>query len=407
VILPDEKSPFSIKNLQSEQFIVVYRRTGEEIIIEESNDTFAKIFGNGEKMRGKSVSEYPLLRNVSDIFRGLGRYQMGREINYLYEIGGAYWSVVAKADGPLLVVTGKRLDLPRFDQIPEILSLDFLRSTLSFTVLVEIREYQYLIHSFSREAAEYLELHEGQRVRSAIENRLSRIKDLEMLLDHIGKVGIVRLLEEVHFKQGPKKCLISILPIEHMQFAGIYILIHILDEQQFYQLHKTGNFLEEYYINSDVGIAIFEYDQQKVIRSNTLFEQVAGGGDGTNLKKIVTSGALQKARKTQLATFEEMAFRGNGMGQSYILSYIPVLGESKTMILLSRKNKVGQPLKELSSSLSEREREIVDMVIRGSKNAQIAKSLGIAEGTVKKTLHNVYGKLQVDSRVELIKRIYR
>jgi two-component system nitrate/nitrite response regulator NarP len=51
--------------------------------------------------------------------------------------------------------------------------------------------------------------------------------------------------------------------------------------------------------------------------------------------------------------------------------------------------------------LSPRERAMAFMAGQGFRNRQIATELGIAEGTVKVSLHRVYEKLGVSSRVEL------
>ena len=48
-----------------------------------------------------------------------------------------------------------------------------------------------------------------------------------------------------------------------------------------------------------------------------------------------------------------------------------------------------------------REREIVQRVVEGSRNKEIARQMQISEGTVKMHLHNVYAKLNVGSRTEL------
>ena len=53
-------------------------------------------------------------------------------------------------------------------------------------------------------------------------------------------------------------------------------------------------------------------------------------------------------------------------------------------------------------SFTGREREIVDLLMQGMTNRQIAHALGIAEGTVKKHLHHVFVKLGVRSRALLI-----
>ncbi|MBU0554437.1 MAG: response regulator transcription factor [Alphaproteobacteria bacterium] len=52
--------------------------------------------------------------------------------------------------------------------------------------------------------------------------------------------------------------------------------------------------------------------------------------------------------------------------------------------------------------LTSREIEIVEFVCRGQRNKEIADHFNLTEGTVKVHLHNVYRKLGVSSRAELI-----
>ncbi len=59
----------------------------------------------------------------------------------------------------------------------------------------------------------------------------------------------------------------------------------------------------------------------------------------------------------------------------------------------------------LFAVLSRREKDVVDLLLQGKSNKQIALSLGISERTVEFHLKNVYNKLQVASRVELIIRL--
>jgi DNA-binding NarL/FixJ family response regulator len=58
---------------------------------------------------------------------------------------------------------------------------------------------------------------------------------------------------------------------------------------------------------------------------------------------------------------------------------------------------------ELSGRLTTREREIVRMAAGGLRNRDIAERLFITEGTVKLHLHNIYQKLGVNGRPELIR----
>jgi DNA-binding NarL/FixJ family response regulator len=54
--------------------------------------------------------------------------------------------------------------------------------------------------------------------------------------------------------------------------------------------------------------------------------------------------------------------------------------------------------------LTDRELEVLVLAARGESNAGIARTLNLAEGTVKRHLHNIYGKLEVGSRGEALNR---
>jgi DNA-binding CsgD family transcriptional regulator len=55
--------------------------------------------------------------------------------------------------------------------------------------------------------------------------------------------------------------------------------------------------------------------------------------------------------------------------------------------------------------ITEREREIILKVIEGKSNAEIAEELFISLATVKTHLHNIYRKIDVDSRYDLLARL--
>jgi DNA-binding NarL/FixJ family response regulator len=58
--------------------------------------------------------------------------------------------------------------------------------------------------------------------------------------------------------------------------------------------------------------------------------------------------------------------------------------------------------RQVASVLTPREIEIVGMVARGLRNKEVGERLTISEGTVKIHLHNIYRKLELENRVELI-----
>ena len=56
----------------------------------------------------------------------------------------------------------------------------------------------------------------------------------------------------------------------------------------------------------------------------------------------------------------------------------------------------------LIEPLSERELQVLRHVAAGNSNQEIAQELVLAESTVKKHIHNIYGKLCVRSRTQAI-----
>lgn len=62
----------------------------------------------------------------------------------------------------------------------------------------------------------------------------------------------------------------------------------------------------------------------------------------------------------------------------------------------------GVPAVSAGDVLTPRELEIVRMVSQGLRNKAIGERLSISEGTVKVHLHNIYEKLGVDGRLELV-----
>jgi DNA-binding NarL/FixJ family response regulator len=61
-----------------------------------------------------------------------------------------------------------------------------------------------------------------------------------------------------------------------------------------------------------------------------------------------------------------------------------------------------RPLAALES-LTTREKEILDLLLNAYENKDISRHLGISEQTVKNHVHNLYEKLNVSNRIQLIK----
>jgi len=63
--------------------------------------------------------------------------------------------------------------------------------------------------------------------------------------------------------------------------------------------------------------------------------------------------------------------------------------------------------RNMAERLTARQREHVGLATKGLTNKQIARQLGVTEGTVKAHLHQVYQKLGVINRTALTMRMRR
>lgn len=72
---------------------------------------------------------------------------------------------------------------------------------------------------------------------------------------------------------------------------------------------------------------------------------------------------------------------------------------SRALELLLRRE---EGMQSLAVRLSDRETQVMTLCVEGLSNSDIAERLFVSEGTVKTHLHNVYKKLELGSRAELV-----
>ena len=80
-------------------------------------------------------------------------------------------------------------------------------------------------------------------------------------------------------------------------------------------------------------------------------------------------------------------------------------GETVVIIEPSRPQEVAW-LRASAYGLSERERAVVDLVVRGASTREISRALYISEYTVQEHLSNAFDKVGVRGRRALIKRLF-
>ncbi len=114
-----------------------------------------------------------------------------------------------------------------------------------------------------------------------------------------------------------------------------------------------------------------------------LFEAIKAGAIGYLLKNLKAQSLFERLRGTM---------RGEA-------ALSPLLA-TKVLEEFARQRHNEAHSKEEEDGLTEREREVLQQVISGASNKEIATTLYIAESTVKRHLHNILEKLHLENRVQ-------
>lgn|SRR5216683_529876 len=90
-----------------------------------------------------------------------------------------------------------------------------------------------------------------------------------------------------------------------------------------------------------------------------------------------------------------------------LVSYLHFVGEAGgcAVVVLGQQDPPAR--RPAGCTLSNREREVIELMARALTNSQIARSLGITEGTVKQHVSSIFSKLQAVSRLDAVSKYSR
>lgn len=129
---------------------------------------------------------------------------------------------------------------------------------------------------------------------------------------------------------------------------------------------------------------LHDYPEIKIIAMTSFDEEELVHG-------VLAAGAISYLLKNVTSDEMAKAIRDAVSGKS-------TLSPEAARVLVRATRPTKQPLFELT----DREREVLDLVVQGHSNQQIAEALVITIATVKAHISNILSKLQVSSRAEAI-----
>lgn len=79
-----------------------------------------------------------------------------------------------------------------------------------------------------------------------------------------------------------------------------------------------------------------------------------------------------------------------------------IMGQTIRQLVVEKQSNYDHAEANMASSLTDREKQVVDLICKGMKNKEIAERLFISETTVRHHLTSVFNKLEITSRLELV-----
>jgi DNA-binding NarL/FixJ family response regulator len=159
----------------------------------------------------------------------------------------------------------------------------------------------------------------------------------------------------------------------------------------------------------DLAVSIIVLDDRHILYRNTSARTLAEKlrrEHRTDLIVLLRDQAEAAAADLR-ATGRSVSLVTAGNGEPFYihLREMVVDGVGRTLVACVRELAPERDAAKRCYRLSDREAQVVDLVLRGYGNRDIGRALGIAPTTAKKHLSSIFNKVGVDSRAQLISRL--
>lgn len=405
---------------QEDSYICYFRQLQNgSIILEKCNQTF--LYYNGLH-RGDAGKCLEAIFSEEYIYNVRKTYEIARNIpdclSLLREFGGAYWEINMYFDGNRLIASGRKLR----DILSEKISDRFL-NYLNFNRLQEHDNYClilrrqindcYCVESCSAQLDRLLgiSLSECTDFSQILKKYFLWFRSVSVLDDCLRINKPLRLLELFHKDGEYKYILVTLTPMSGGGESRIIISGCGLTDQEYFRMQQQPvDMFKDLYESRYMGICLFVLQagsgQSKPypLKSNPCFD-ILLKENGIQLSDITASAVMRNCINRQNISAGSVPLPDAESAQRFFICVVPTENSNRYLIALSPKENVSGNTNILFSSLTQREREVINYVVDGKTNKQIACILDISEGTVKKIIYNTYQKLNITSRIDLIKLV--
>ncbi len=278
-------------------------------------------------------------------------------------------------------------------------SFDKFQNSLKYSMMVEKIGDEYFVETIDKGLSDFTGYKTGDKVVFGPQHNatLVSMRILEFCIDN--NVPLAQL-DYIHIDGKPQYTAVFAIPIVHERVRGL-MQVCLLDKSYYFQLMTPRDYA---YKNFEDGtyFAKVRYTNgfPNVVECNPGFMQAF---PHEKLEAIFDSDIMKKTRSNSVISHGEIQFAD---GSSYFFSIMPQLGLETYYIYATRSQEISATMEHMTSSLTPRENDVFALIIDGLSSKDISEKLGITDGTVKRITHNIYKKVGVTSRMELLKEAF-
>lgn len=402
----DKSSMYMIPN-DRDIYFAEYKIIDGEIHLNNSNETFLALMDLDMCAIGKKLRDLPIRKLTYDAIKRMLGMPTGSTLYFVRERKNDFWDVTIKVDNNSYICVGNKIE--NYENVryasKKPATLRFGRS-IEASILLEKQGDDFIIKSLSDYAALLFQAGPGDSIAPLIQKHSQRLESTTIFLESLERNMTASLLDEFLTKAGSSYFYYIVMPINHMDTQNILMLMYLLSEEEYYILQKQSGSLEAK-SHLQVGTAWFNCIKKEPIRSDNVFSDLFSGVSH-NMDILANSAVYSNATIHGSIFYGELTlYIKNNTMLKHNCCVIPSAGGETALIIVSEEESFNSALVDVCVMLTQREQQITALVAQGYKNAYIANILCIAEGTVKKTLNNIFEKLGISSRIELIKMIYK
>lgn len=387
---------------------ILYNEKSSTLFIKSCSEPLKELLGIKDDVADQPLDEYlsaNMNRWIYSAFRYLVRGK--RSVVSFKELGKNFLAIKMSCAGQMLSVDIQLFngDKEHFDKLYYSTNLarisgDRLLNNFRFSMILAKRENGFIIDTIDKAAEKAFSVKRNDSISSLFQNFC--FIESDRIFRHCLRINNFLIFADVFYDKNATAhhYLIGMIPAASNE--KITLTFHSVEQHEYYLLISSCA-VDNDIPNSElgIGVAVFKAPLGKepfLINHNTAYDILTSRSE--NLYYVFRSLIFESSTTSHIVSVIHRFYSGD-----CIATAIPFPQDERVFIFITPSFAKSASAAIFGSKLTPRENEIAALISSGKGTADIAAICGISLGTVKKTIANIYSKLNINSRAELVRMV--